>query len=252
MDNTFNFKRFGKYFASDLTRLFSENWLKVLCFGLIPVFALILSFMFSLFDPGEYTYIDFDSRVLWLTITTGIFTIWIPSAFYGYVTDRRSGSNYTLIPASCLEKTVSMIINAAVIAPAAFLAIYGVSDLLTTLVAGLPSSNSLMLKMPTWYPIDGFRVYSLVSIHVMTLYFILGAVFFRKGKIAKTILVQFGLGVLLLFIAMTILTRVNEETPEIMYGLDEKAGHALMIIQYAVQMIVLYTLIYFRIKKIQY
>ena len=83
MDNTFNFKRFGKYFASDLTRLFSENWLKVLCFGLIPVFALILSFMFSLFDPGEYTYIDFDSRVLWLTITTGIFTIWIPSAFYG-------------------------------------------------------------------------------------------------------------------------------------------------------------------------
>ena len=145
-----------------------------------------------------------------------------------------------------------MIINAAVIAPAAFLIIYRVSDLLTTLVAGLPSSNSLMLKMPTWYPIDGFRVYSLVSIHVMTLYFILGAVFFRKGKIAKTILVQFGLGVLLLFIAMTILTRINEETPEIMYGLDEKAGHALMIIQYAVQMIVLYTLIYFRIKKIQY
>ena len=56
MDDIFNFRRFGKYFLSDLTRLYSDNWLKILCFGLIPVFAAVLSLMFSLIGNYGYSY----------------------------------------------------------------------------------------------------------------------------------------------------------------------------------------------------
>ena len=239
MNDTFNFKRFGKYFASDLTRLFSENWLKVLCFGLIPVFGLILSYMFSLFVPGEYEYIGLGTREFFLAATAAIFSVWIPSACYGYVTDKRAGSNYILIPASVLEKTVSVIINAAAIVPAAFLVIYAVSDL----VATLWNLSELFG--------DGVDGYALISLHISILYFILGAVFFRRGKISKTILVLFGLGVLCLFIMLMVLKGFSDNGFDWLEPLDERVFRGLTTAALVIQAIVLYILIYFRIKKIQ-
>lgn len=255
MNDTFNFKRFGKYFASDLTRLFSENWLKVLCFGLIPVFGLILSYMFSLFVPGEYEYIGLGTREFFLAATAAIFSVWIPSACYGYVTDKRAGSNYILIPASVLEKTVSVIINAAAIVPAAFLVIYAVSDLVATLVTGTAVSQTLLMNMSAWNLSelfgDGVDGYALISLHISILYFILGAVFFRRGKISKTILVLFGLGVLCLFIMLMVLKGFSDNGFNWLAPLDERVFRGLTTAALVIQAIVLYILIYFRIKKIQ-
>ena len=196
MNDIFNLRRFGKYFLSDLTRLYSDNWLKVLCFGLIPVFATVLSLMFSLIGNYDYSYADIWARDTFWSISVVIFVIWLPAACFGYVTDKRAGGNFMLVPASTFEKTASMIINTAVVIPAAFIAIYMTSDFLCTIASGEEMQESLAVYISegTLFGIEMQDITGqmLLSVHAGMLFFLLGAVFFRKGKISKSILVFFG------------------------------------------------------------
>lgn len=256
MNDTFTFPRFGKYFMSDLSRLIAENGLKVLVFGLIPIIAYVLSMLFSFFSPEEYTYIELSTREAFLLFSAFVFVIWIPSGFFGYVTDKRAGSNWTLVPASSLEKTVSMILNTTVLAPAAFLILYMATDFLSTVISGTEISETLLMSFADGHFLgmwkDGFFPL-LAWPHISALCFLLGAVFFRKGKISKTILVLFGLGIIALFLMLLGLESLFDMDSisrwEEMHEVNIKAWTTVTCIA---EMVVLYVLIYFRIKKIQY
>lgn len=256
MNDIFNFRRFGKYFLSDLTRLYSDNWLKVLCFGLIPVFATVLSLMFSLIGNYDYSYAGIGARETFWSISTVIFSIWLPAACFGYVTDKRAGGNFMLVPASTLEKTASMIINTAVIIPAAFIAIYMTSDFLCTIASGEEMRESLAayISEGIFFGIEMKEITGqmLLSIHAGMLFFLLGAVFFRKGKISKSILVSFGISVILLFALVFILKDMAIMPDEEFEMISETDFLTVSTVSAIFQIIVFYILIYFRIRKIQY
>ena len=161
-----------------------------------------------------------------------------------------------LVPASTLEKTASMIINTAVIIPAAFIAIYMTSDFLCTIASGEEMHESLAAYISDGilFGIEMTEITGqmLLSIHAGMLFFLLGAVFFRKGKISKSMLVSFGLSVILLFALAFVLKDMavmSDEEFEMISETDFRTVSTLLAI---FQIIVFYILIYFRIRKIQY
>ncbi len=255
MNDTFNFRRFGKYFLSDLNRLFSENWLKILCFGFIPIFVAVVSLLFSIVLQQKVS-LGTEAREAFFGLSAVIFAIWIPSSLYGYVTDKRAGSNYSLIPASTLEKTASMIINGLIIAPAAFIFINILSDMLVTLVSGQGISEAIVCNFPKVEWISGLWSFSyLITIlqgHIVMLFFLLGAVLFRKGKISKTILSLMGLSIIFLLLVILGISISAEDGLKAIASWSEEGVIAATICQSVLEIIVLYVLIYFRLKKIQY
>lgn len=256
MNDIFNFRRFGKYFLSDLTRLYSDNWLKILCFGLIPVFAAMLSLMFSLIGNYDYSYAGIGARDTFWSISVVIFCVWLPATCFGYVTDKRAGGNFMLVPASTFEKTASMIINTAVIIPAAFIAIYMTSDFLCTIASGEEMRESLAVHIGEGIffgiAMKEMTGHMLLSVHAGMLFFLLGAVFFRKGKISKSILVLFGLGIILLFAVFFVLKNMANMSVEELDMIADTDFSTWATVLAVLQIIVFYILIYFRIRKIQY
>lgn len=255
MNDIFNFRRFGKYFLSDLNRLFSENWLKILCFGLIPVFTAVVSLLFSIVLQQQVS-LGQEAREAFFGLSAVIFAIWMPASLYGYVTDKRAGSNYSLIPASTLEKTASMIINGLIIAPAAFFSINILSDMLVTLVSGQAITEAIVCDFPKVEWISGLWSFSyLITIlqgHIIMLFFLLGAVLFRKGKISKTILSLMGLSIIFLLLAILGSGIFTEAGLLAMISWSKEGVTAAAIGQSVLEIAVLYVLIYFRLKKIQY
>ena len=121
-NDIFSFSRFGRYFRSEFASIFSGKGISILAFGLMPVYIFVLDILFSSFGY-EYNYMYVSSRSIFFAIAGFIFVIWMPAACYGYITEKRAGSMFTLLPVSSLEKTLSMIINTMIIIPLSFLAI---------------------------------------------------------------------------------------------------------------------------------
>ena len=148
----------------------------------------------------------------------------MPVKCYGKLTDKQYGSFWITLPASRLEKFVSMFLMTCLIAPIAGAAVFlgmdslmcaldptcgkslivGAKDLFSTLAelgdlrinAGFesipvenPEAIAKMLDNLTspWLYVD--------EIFGITLPFLLGAIYFKKNKIAKTCLALFGLSI---------------------------------------------------------
>ena len=92
----------------------------------------------------------------------------------------------------------------------------------------------------------------LLSVHAGMLFFLLGAVFFRKGKISKSILVLFGLGIILLFAVFFVLKNMANMSVEELDMIADTDFSTWATVLAVLQIIVFYILIYFRIRKIQY
>ena len=254
--------RFARYLVSELKRITADNGIQILAFGLIPVIAFAVSFLSSLiFNHGDYEYISLESRQICILFTTGIFSMWIPSLLYGHVTGKRRGSNWTLIPVSALEKTATIILCTAVAVPLMFLATYLACDFMATVIAGagigetlIASAGKIGKAWITGITVD-YRWNMVWSMHVSLLTFLLGAIFFRKGKIAKTVLVLSGLSIIALFLFFIGLENFIDDNFFSGPGSDEEFLRMLIVFantEAAVGTVVLYILIYFRIKKIQY
>lgn len=258
-NDIFSFSRFGRYFAGDLASICSGKGLGLISFGLLPVYVAILDLLFSSFGDG-YEYMPVSSRIMIFAIAAWIFIIWTPAACYGHITDKRAGSVYTLIPVSGLEKALSMIINSIIVIPLAFLAVYLGLDLLITIAVGSPAEESVMHSLlsasfvPLSIGISNTTLQSDMALQAMDsiLLFLLGAIFFKKHKIAKTILVWMGISTVLGFIALPI---INAATGGDWLRLLELDTEDLVIwntVSSFALAAALCTAIFFRIRKIQY
>ena len=216
----------------------------------------MLSLMFSLIGNYDYSYAGIGARDTFWSISVVIFCVWLPATCFGYVTDKRAGGNFMLVPASTFEKTASMIINTAVIIPAAFIAIYMTSDFLCTIASGEEMRESLAVHIGEGIffgiAMKEMTGHMLLSVHAGMLFFLLGAVFFRKGKISKSILVLFGLGIILLFAVFFVLKNMANMSVEELDMIADTDFSTWATVLAVLQIIVFYILIYFRIRKIQY
>lgn len=259
-NDIFSFSRFGRYLASEITTIYSTKGISILVFALVPVIVFIFDRLFSI--GSEYQYISAINRTVWFVFTGYIFAVWLPSACYGHVTDRRSGSLYTMVPASGLEKTLSMILNTVIIVPMSFIAVYLLFDFIITLLAGASADSTIPV-----YISENIRVLSenlslggtgitdaVINIMSIFLLFLLGAVFFRRHKIAKTILVWIALGIVVSSVAISIIDNIAdmEDVTKAIIAMDTQEIFSWNMALSVVMLIALCTGIFFRVKKIQY
>lgn len=235
-NDIFNFRRFGKYFASDIRTCAADYGLSLMTISILfPVGTYILSTAFNLLlrstweGPGMgWRFFVFAVAILCLVVT-------MPVKCYGKITEKQYGSFWLTLPASRLEKFISMFIMTCIIAPVLGTVVYLSTDAIIcsldhtcgkNLVAG---GMELFRKLGEMKEItmnfvdenitiedaavaqEIIRQISSPWIYIdeifgITLPFLLGAIFFRNGKTVKTILAMFAFSTVVSIVLSPLLT----------------------------------------------
>lgn len=207
MNKTFSLSRFGHYFIYDFRRWTVNYGPTLLLMAAMPLIQYTLILVYSLIfsqtweTPGETT------RIIIACITTYLLMLTYPASVYGFVTDKRAGSAFQLIPASVFEKFLSMILNTVFVVPFIFGALYLTLDAIICLVDGTCGGTLFSCAVDGIKAIVSFAFtsdapikVSLLSIFMnsslISLFFLLGALLFKKHKILYPILVIVGLNML--------------------------------------------------------
>lgn len=219
MSNIFNFSRFGKMLEWDLKNII-RTW------GLSFLTVIAIPFIIEIFVIGSHIVLGSPdaiqcSQEARLSVFIGIlcaFCTFFPAIAYGFVTDKKLGSRYVLLPASVTEKFISMLFCSLVIVPAALVGGYLISDGILSIV-GLNQGDSLAKCIINNASISSgdditFNLLGVVymgfTINMLT--FLLGALWFKYKKVAKTILAIFALNVVFWSVAATFFNQVAFDT----------------------------------------
>ena len=211
----FNFRRFGKYFASDIKTCWANFGLSLLTISLIvPVILYVVLTAFNLILTSSWNGPDMGIRTFAFCLAMFCIVVTMPVKCYGRITEKQYGSFWLTLPASRLEKFISMFIMTCIIVPLAGIVIYLGMDAVICALDHTCGNNlftggvELIRKMHdaqeiTFNLMDeqmtvedaaiAQQVVSQIStpwiymdeIFGITLPFLLGAVFFKKGKTAK-------------------------------------------------------------------
>lgn len=206
MNNVFNFKRFCKYFKYDLISAGNNYGVNLIVLGLSPVILYVLLVLFGLVFPGV---VNADNVALHATLmffTVFALQLTYPVRVYGGLTDRRQGSSWLMIPASALEKWLSIILVTCLVLPVVFYTVFLGSDQILSWIfpesygqswiAGICHVRGKMADAGVSLN-AGFVFVLLGSWLFNFLFFVIGAMVFRKAKAAKTLLVVFVLSAVL-------------------------------------------------------
>lgn len=211
-NDIFNLRRFSKYFISDIRTCYANFGLSLIVTCLsATVLVYALTVFFNLLTDQGWTGPQLSLRMAAFFIMFVVIILNSPSKCYGSITDKQYGSFWLTLPASRLEKFVSMVLISAVIIPVGALAIFLGIDALTcwidptcgqsvassighvaSQIVRFDISEAISDEIPAevtrfidqlsnpWLYMDDF--------FGMTLPFLLGALVFKKNKAAKTIL----------------------------------------------------------------
>lgn len=286
-NDIFNLRRFSKYFISDIRTCYANFGLSLIVTCLsATVLVYALTVFFNLLTDQGWTGPQLSLRMAAFFIMFVVIILNSPSKCYGSITDKQYGSFWLTLPASRLEKFVSMVLISAVIIPVGALAIFLGIDALTcwidptcgqsvassighvaSQIVSLDISEAISDEIPAevtrfieqlsspWLYMDDF--------FGMTLPFLLGALVFKKSKAAKTILALIVISAALSIIAAPItaawgkdlIVRINmsEGTAEISELFNTWLFRNIALLDAlsdTIVNIVLLTAIYFRIKTI--
>lgn len=179
MERYFSFSRFGSVLKTDLRNAWKNMGLSFLLMSTSG--AVTYLFVLGLRWLADWNEISLngDARSFIFGVMMATLCIVTPSRCYGSVTELRAGRFFLLLPASVLEKTLSMILFCSIFIPlSACLVYFGLDALICRLD---PTCGTPLLKLmgDDLWGITGAIPYSLA--------FLLGALVFKKSKMAKTI-----------------------------------------------------------------
>ena len=247
-NDNFNFRRFGKYFSTDIRTCWSNYGLSLLTISIFtPVFFYILITTFHLILNSSWDGPDMGLRFFVFCIALACLVITMPVKCYGKITEKQYGTFWLTLPASRLEKFISMFLMTCIIFPIAGIATYLAVDALicafdhtcgNNLIAGGMEliRNMGDIKELTMNLVDesvtiedAALIQEIVSqmnspllyideIFGITLPFLLGAIFFKNGKTVKTILVLFALSTVF---SISITPIMENWASEVMTGLND-------------------------------
>jgi hypothetical protein len=269
MNEVFDIKRLGRLIKYEVIN-YIPNFFKSLL-----IFASVIAavWIFSLT-------VDFNvcphSRAGLVNVLFVLAIVLSPFIVYKDMNDRKKGYIYAMIPASTLEKLLSMIVLCVVIVPLLAYAVLTATDLLLWLLSKAGIGPFLHMEfynpftavklvddeylLPHIYPVFDSIIY-FVNLIAYTIMF---NTIFRKNKVLKTIL--FNMAMSFAFVILTAVV-VNVTTPEfwedmfegLVEWLDEKTDVELfgyMMTTMRCLTILMSTaflsITYFRIKKVNY
>lgn len=216
-NDIFNIQRFGKYFISDLKTCRANYGLTLLVISVLVPLALyvIYAAIYGVF-AHKWGGPDVFTRLFVFAMAMLCMTVTMPVKCYGKLTDKQYGSFWISIPASRLEKFLSMVIIVSMVAPLASAILYllvdyilcladytcgksligggvwllrefegGKDAILASMASEMPeiadSFKSILNQISSpWLYIDEYLA--------MCLPFLLGAIYFKNSKIVKTFL----------------------------------------------------------------
>lgn len=272
--NTFSAPRFGKYFITDLKHSFLSSATTLTVIAAVPLILSLFLGVIGLIFKGEWVSPTISARIPAFIAACLVILITQPAKFYGRLTDKRFGTTWTLLPASPLEKTLSMILICCIVTPLAMFVCYGSVDALVCLFdrgCGDPIFHFSFLstlagkfeELPTEFG-DSFKALANPLIYIddviqIPLTFLLGALVFKKNKISKTILALIVSSIVVSCISSAFLRPYALSiTPD---NVDEFLSHFEWIFNHIVLWdtindtvfnLVFITAIYFRVKTIKH
>lgn len=220
-NDIFNFRRFGKYFASDFRTCLANYGLSLITISILFQLALYaVSVGMNILLDHQWDGPDMGLRTFVCGIAMLCITVTMPVKCYGRLTEKQYGSFWLTLPASRLEKFISMILLTCIITPlAGGILFLGVDSIIcaldptcgNSLIAGFCELVRNMGELTG--EIDQIRLNLGIGVHVeagaegsdimkqvsspwlyideifsITLPFLLGAIYFKSGKTVKTFL----------------------------------------------------------------
>ena len=215
MSEIFNIRRFGRYLLAELKyclALYGPS-LAILC--LLDLIVYFVIGMFGVLSGGGWISSGIGWRVAAFALGAIILVISMPSMCYGKLTEKQEGSTWLLVPASILEKFLTVLLICIVLIPATFIIVFLCLDWLMCLVD--PGCGVSLLSW-THYPFRFLNDLSAADVADITvisavegigasfddilkglLVFLLGGIFFKSHKIAKTVFVLIAVGIVVSF-----------------------------------------------------
>lgn len=225
----FSGQRFWSYFKYDFTQMWRNHVKASIGIGLSGLILYVVSVGFNLLFGGGW---DGPN----LGIRYGVFILAFTALelyqtrTYGYLTDKRKGSAWLMLPASTFEKWLSMVLMTIIVLPLLFLGVYLLSDLV---IASLDPTvgNSILhsagtgfrdltselsdvnLDYNTNWSVWAFVPVFFAGVCANFLFFLLCGLVFKKNKILGGFVIIFLLSSLfsVVFSLIGINTHVNIE-----------------------------------------
>ena len=247
-NDIFNLRRFGKYFGTDIRTCWANYGLSLLTLSILsPVFFYILSTGFNMLLKSTWDGPDMGMRFFVFCIAVACIVITRPVKCYGKITEKQYGSFWLTLPASRLEKFISMFLMTCIIVPFTGIAIYlGIDALICAfdhtcgnnlitgaigLIRNMGDIKELTMNLvdenitiedsaliqDIFHQINSPLLY-IDEIFGITLPFLLGAVFFKNGKTVKTILVLFAFSTAF---SIAITPMMESWASEVMAGMND-------------------------------
>lgn len=270
MSTFFNIKRFGNYLAYDLNKAFSTYGLSALISGLIPVIMFVFYELFSLTLKQSLLPMPAAARFVAFLIVSAIFMISAPTKIYGSITDKRAGSDWLMMPVSSFERFLSMMLILCIILPSTFFVLFFGSDFLLSVIAPVNYGDTVFYngikEILSYLSSSEFNdavtlspacfIIPWLEWCTATLTFALGAIWFKERKVAKTILVCLGIGIVFSlfvallsnFISLDSFEYLDKLTPLFMQRMINLAINLRYILSFSILLL----LIYLRIRTLKH
>lgn len=207
MNDTFSFARFNTYFLYDLKQMWRRNSRAILLIGFASVILYLVYVTLSLIFSHTWHAPGLMARGI-VFYVAALALMFYQTRTYGYLTERRAGSSWLMIPASATEKFVSMMLITLVVLPVAFAVVYLATDALIVLLdptASQPlisSISELSSQFSTAWANSGAP--EALSLNIMILpillqfvtnflYYLLCGISFKRWKLVSALAVLIGL-----------------------------------------------------------
>jgi len=224
MNNTFNIQRFGKILKHDGLNFFPNFILSLAILWAIPV----VIYLFTALMPTDGTKQIYDamSRVNVIDALLKIAIIIAPAILYKTCNDSRKGIGYAMLPASTLEKFLSMVIFCVIVTPIVYIAGALAIDSILAIINGPYDGFALSMYFDKFSQIEYsfeqhgtkvmlddalpifinnlspafMRVLSILGILMLSSIFMFGNMIFKKRKTGKMIGILIFLSILFMII----------------------------------------------------
>jgi len=209
MSNIFEIRRFCKYFTHDIKSLTTRYGISLAVLSLVPFITYFMMGTIMYLDHQDQGWSVDSASCAATSLAIAFISLMLsaPVKLYGSLTEKKAGSSWILVPASPLEKSLSMVIVSIVVLPLvvfagnyvslALLSLFDHSftnELHTFLSEPLDFTGSVMYVSGKGIPM------LFIGISQSILTFLLGAIVFKKAKPGKTILVCFAISALFLIV----------------------------------------------------
>ena len=274
MNNTFSFKRFIKLLGKDNNMYLRNFGTSIIVFSCMPAVFWIFNLLF-----GTTTHPVV--RFAFICMMVAIAMMIVPAKVYGNANLSREGVGFAMLPASSLEKFLSMFIHCAILTPFIIFCWAHVVDLLLSLfpfggfeerihiytiseiVGMLDDSDGVVqvsnagIVFSDIFPVGVIRTAYYSGIIMWSAIFMLGNMHFKKHKAGKTFACYLGISYLIsiimgmVFFNRNIIEKWINNFSDLATEQQIMVFHNCMVWSLVVSIIVTLVLLFFTYRKIK-